>query len=252
VSFEVPADAYARFMGAYSEQLAVEFADFADVRSGHHALDVGCGPGALTAELVSRVGADLVVAIDPSASFVEAARRRLPEVEVRVGAAENLPYPDGSFDAALAQLVVQFMRDPVVGLREMGRVTKPGGLVAACVWDHAGGRGPLSAFWDAAREIDPGVDDESQRAGAREGHLLELMTHAGLDVVESTRLTVRRPYAGVDDWWEPFTYGIGPVGTYMSGLDAAHRAALRDRAAAHLPTGPFEIEASAWAAKARP
>ena len=145
---------------------------------GQRLLDVGCGPGALTAELVNRAGPDAVSAVEPSASFAAAARERLPGVDIRQAAAERLPFGDAAFDAVLAQLVVHFMADPVAGLREMGRVTRPGGMVAACVWDHAGGRGPLSAFWRAVRELDPGADDESNLAGVREGHLAESV-HAG-------------------------------------------------------------------------
>ena len=170
-----------RFMGKYSEPLATRFADLAGVRPGQQVLDVGCGPGALAAELVSRVGADAVSAVEPSASFAAATRERLPGVDVRLSPAEQLPFPDGAFDAAMAQLVVHFMADPVTGLREMGRVTRPGGLVAACVWDHAGGRGPLTAFWSAVRELDPAAPDESGLAGVREGHLAELFAQAGLD-----------------------------------------------------------------------
>jgi ubiquinone/menaquinone biosynthesis C-methylase UbiE len=157
MSFNVTAVAYGRFMGRYSEPLAVQFAEFADVRAGQQALDVGCGPGALTAQLVERLGADAVAAIDPSPPFVEAIHSRFPEIDARSGVAEDLPFADNSYDVALAQLVVHFMSDPVSGLREMARVTRPGGLVAACVWDHAGGGSPLATFWQAAHDIDPAV-----------------------------------------------------------------------------------------------
>ena len=247
----MPAAAYERFIGAYSSRLAVDFAEFAGVQAGQRVLDVGCGPGALTAQLVDKVGSDHVVALDPSATFVEATRLRFPDVNVRAGVAEELPEPDDSFDAALAQLVVHFMRDPVAGLTEMGRVTKPGGTVAACVWDHNGGLGPFRAFWSAARDLDPGVDDESGRAGTREGHLVELCAAAGLDAIESAMLTVHRPYESFDEWWEPFTYGIGPAGEYVAGLDDAHREAFRERCRAYVPEAPFEIAASAWAVRAR-
>jgi SAM-dependent methyltransferase len=251
VSFEVPANAYFEFIGAYSEQLAPHFADLAGISPGQRVLDVGCGPGALTAQLVDRLGADQVSAVDPSESFVAETRRRFPEVDIRSGRAEELPHPDASFDAALAQLVVHFMSDPVAGLREMGRVTKPGGVVAACVWDHHGGRGPFAAFWSAARELDPGVDDESRLAGARAGNLDELCDAAGLEVVESSALTVRRRYETFDDWWRPYTYGVGPAGGYVARLDDDRRDALRDRCRDYLPSAPFEVAASAWAVCAR-
>src|SRR6266511_2696536 len=165
MSFTVSADAYDRFMGRYSLLLSPQLADLAGVRDGQRVLDVGCGPGALTAELVRRLGPAAVAAVDPSQPFVVAARARYPGVTVLQASAEQLPFPDRTFDAALAQLVVHFMADPVLGLTEMARVTRPDGVVAACVWDHAGGQGPLSLFWQAARELDPEVDDESMLAG---------------------------------------------------------------------------------------
>ena len=186
MSFDVSADAYLRFMGQYSEPLAVPFADLAGIGPGQRVLDVGCGPGALTAELVSR--AAVVSAVEPSPSFAAAVRARLPAADVRQRAAEQLPFADDTFDVAMAQLVVHFMADPVLGLREMSRVTRPGGAVCACVWDHAGGRGPLAAFWSAVREIDPAADDESGLAGVREGDLASLFAEAGLGGAEVTTL----------------------------------------------------------------
>jgi SAM-dependent methyltransferase len=251
VSFDVSPDAYGRFIGQYSEQLAEEFADLAEVRGGQRVLDVGCGPGALTAQLVSRLGPGSVAAIDPSASFVAAAAQRFPGVDVRLGSAEHLPYPDDGFDAALAQLVVHFMSDPVAGLAEMARVVRPGGTVAACVWDHAGGGGPLTVFWQAVRDLDPTATDESALAGAREGHLAELCASAGLRDVESRSLTVTVGFPSATAWWEPFTLGVGPAGAYVAGLDEPGRVGLLDRCAELLPDAPFTIEASAWSVRAR-
>jgi len=251
MTFEVPADAYARFMGRFSEPLGVAFADFAGIAPGQTVLDVGSGPGALTTELVRRVGASIVAAIDPSPPFVAALRARMPEVDVRAGSAEHLPYDDAGFDAALAQLVVHFMGDPVAGLREMGRVTRPGGVVAACVWDHDGGDTPLSLCWAVARELDPSAVDESGLAGARRGHLEELCAEAGLTDVEATKLHVDVEFSSLDEWWEPYTFGIGPLGTYIGSLDDAGREALRAGCAERLPAAPFTVRASAWAARAR-
>ena len=248
MSFEVAADAYGRFMGRYSEKLAVKLADVAGVVAGQTALDVGCGPGGLTAVLVERLGASHVAALDPSVRFVEAARSRLPGVDIRLASAEDIPFDDGSFDVALAELVVHFMSDPVAGLREMARVTKPGGTIAACVWDHGGDTGALSPFWKVARAVDPGLDDESGLAGAREGQLAELFGAAGLRDIRSTRLTVHVDYTDFEEWWEPFTLGVGPAGAYVASLDETGRAALKSACAASLPTGPFTIEASAWTA----
>jgi ubiquinone/menaquinone biosynthesis C-methylase UbiE len=251
VTFDVPADAYARFMGRFSEPLGVVFADFADIAPGQSVLDVGSGPGALTTELVRRFGATSVAAIDPSPPFVASLQARLPEVDVRAGAAEHLPYDDNTFDAALAQLVVHFMSDPVAGLREMGRVTRPGGVVAACVWDHDGGDTPLSLCWTVARELDPAAVDESGLAGARQGHLEQLCAEAGLSDVEATKLHVDVEFASFDEWWEPYTFGIGPLGAYIGGLDAQGRTALRAACAERLPAAPFTVRASAWATRAR-
>jgi len=249
MSFAVAADAYDRFMGRYSARLAPRFADLAGVRRGQRALDVGCGPGALTGELVARLGAEAVAAVDPSEPFVIAARERHPGVDVRLSAAEELPFSDGAFDVALAQLVVHFMVDPVGSLGEMARVTRPGGVVAACVWDHAGRRGPLSLFWTAVRQLDPGAEDGSELAGARAGHLAELVKAAGLHDVDDAELAVRVEYASFDDWWEPFTLGVGPAGAYAAGLDVVGREELRERCRALAPVAPFTVEATAWAAR---
>jgi SAM-dependent methyltransferase len=252
VGFDVAAESYDRFMGRYSLLLSPQMADLAGVRGGQQVIDVGCGPGALTAELVTRVGPQSVAAVDPSAPFVAATRARNPGVDVRLGSAERLPFPDRAFDAALAQLVVHFMSDPVIGLAEMARVTRGDGVVAACVWDHAGGQGPLSLFWEAARELDPDVEDESHLAGAREGHLAELFEAAGLLGIEETTVTSSLQHQSFDEWWQPFTGGVGPAGTYVAGLDAEQRAALREHCRTRLPSGPFTLTARAWAARGHP
>lgn len=251
MSFAVGAEAYDRFMGRYSMPLAPQLADLAGVAAGQRVLDVGCGPGALTAELVTRLGAAAVSAIDPSETFVSAARERHPGVSVDHAAAEQLPFEDHAFDAALAQLVVHFMQRPVEGLSEMARVTRRGGVVAACVWDHAGGEGPLSVFWEAARRLDPEVDDESTLAGSREGHLGELFHAAGLHEIEESTLSVTVSHPSFDEWWEPFTLGVGPAGGYATGLGPERRAELRELCRELLPGAPFDLTARSWAARGR-
>lgn len=249
MTFAVDATAYDRFMGLFSIQLSWQLADLAGVEAGQRVLDVGCGPGALVTELVVRLGARNVAAVDPSEPFVEAARVRHPRVDVRLASAEELPFADDQFDAALAQLVVHFMTDPVAGLREMARVTKSGGAVAASVWDFAGERAPISPFWQAARALNGEVEDESGRAGARAGHLTELLQAAGLRDVEETELHSAITYESFDEWWEPFTLGVGPAGAYAKSLAEEELEAVREEARRILPEAPFTLEAVAWAAR---
>jgi SAM-dependent methyltransferase len=163
--------------------------------------------------------------------------------------ADQLPFPALAFDAAIAQLVVHFMPDPIRGLAEMARVTRRDGVVAACVWDHAGGLGPLSLFWRPARGLDPEVDDESELPGVREGHLAELFDATGLHEVEETVLWVSVEHASFEAWWEPFTTGVGPAGSYLAGLSADRHAELREACRTMVPTTPFVVTARAWAAR---
>jgi len=249
VAFDVDPHAYDRFMGRYSELLAPQLADLAGVDSSGSALDVGCGTGALTGELVRRLGTEAVSAVDPSESFAAAVGRRFPGIVVQRSAAEGLPFDDDSFDVAAAQLVVHFMADPVAGLGEMARVVRTGGVVAACVWDLDGGQSPLSLFWEVARSLDPDVRAEATRPGAREGHLTELFDAAGVRELEQATLTVELTHASFDEWWEPFALGVGPAGDHVAGLAPQQRAALRDRCRAALPDPPFTVKARAWAVR---
>lgn len=245
------ADAYGRFMGRYSEPLADQFLDWAGVQPGYRVLDVGAGPGALTARLVERVGAANVRALDPAPPFVAALRERCPGVEVLQGAAESIPVADGAVDAALAQLVVHFMTDPVAGLREMARVTVPGGVVAVSVWDVSGGRAPMSHFLRAVRGTGAGAPETPGQQGTREGQLPEVATAAGLRAVESGELTVEVHYDTFEEWWEPYTLGVGPAGDHVAALDDAGREALRERCREVLPPVPFDVAATAWCVRGR-
>jgi ubiquinone/menaquinone biosynthesis C-methylase UbiE len=257
VAFGVAGDVYDRYMGRYSRLLAPLLADFAGVEPGMRALDVGCGPGALSHALVERLGAENVAAADPSESFVAACKERLPGIDVRQAAAERLPWPDDTFDAGLAQLVVNFMADPVAGVAEMNRVVRSGGVVAACTWDYREGMTMLRTFFDAALALDPYAPDEGQTMGVQDADdLRQVWSQAGLEHVETGELVVEAEYADFDDFWQPFTTGTGPAGAYCASLGTEQQNALREELRRRLgdPQSPFELSARAWAVRglARP
>jgi SAM-dependent methyltransferase len=251
-SFEKPAEAYDRFVGRYGRALGEATVERVALDAGSRVLDVGCGPGQLTAVLAELLGAGDVSAVDPSESFARACRERVPGADVRVAGAEELPFEDDSFDAVLSQLVVNFIPDAPAGVREMRRVTRLGGTVAATVWDYTGEMTMLRAFWDAALEVDPdgaGPLDEGRRmAHHKPGPLAELWSDAGLAEVETDSIVVSVAYEDFNDLWVPFTAGIGPAGAYCASLSPDDRERLR--AAYHRnvgsPEAPFELSARAW------
>jgi SAM-dependent methyltransferase len=248
--FSGDAEAYDRFMGRFSSPLADRFLELVDPQPGQRALDVGCGPGALTRPLVERLGAASVAAIDPSAGFVATARSRFPGVDVRRGAAEHLPFADASFDLALAQLVVHFMDDPVRGISQMKRVVVAGGLVAASVWDFAPGRTPLGPFWEAVADLDPASARDKGGTRFDKHDLARSFEHARLGPTRMVELTVSVSFETFAEWWQPFTMGVGPVGEYVASLREPQRILLEERCAELLPDAPFSIEPSAWVALA--
>ncbi len=241
------AAAYDRFMGRFSSRLAVAFADFTKTHPPARVLDVGCGPGALTAVLASRLGAGSVTAIDPSAPFVAVVRERLPGVTVQQGSAEDLPYADATFDAALSQLVVHFMADPARGIGEMVRVTHPGGTVAACVWDTENSRAPHAIFLRTVTEV-TGFPPPPPQAGTRKGDLVRLLHEAGCRDVAETELTVASDYATFDEWWEVHTLRVGPS-VVLDQLTLEQLAEVRRRTRIAVGDGSVTIEATAWAAR---
>lgn len=245
-TFAASGSAYDLFMGRYSIPLADLFADAAAVAAGQTALDVGCGPGALTRVLVDRLGADAVAACDPSPSFVEECKQRLPGVDVRLGRAEQIPFDDDRFDAALAQLVLHFVSDPHTAAAEMSRRVRPGGVVGACVWDFANGMEMLRHFWDAASMLNPNAPDEARtlRFGGP-GEIVELFEGAGLLSVEETSLTVQTRYADFDELWSGFLAGIGPAGAFTMSLPDDQRQRLRRDLYRRVgePDGSFSLSA---------
>lgn len=251
------AAAYDRFVGRYGPLLASALIDFAAVEPGMRAVDVGCGPGALAAALADRLGATNVSAADPSPPFVQACRARVPGIDVVEASAEDLTFADDSFDVALSQLVVNFMDDPGAGVREMARVTRPGGTVGSCVWDYGGEMTLLRAFWDAAREITPeraaAADEGVVMRWCGEGELAELWRVAGLDSVRFGPLVVSANYTDFEDLWSPLPTGIGPAGAFCKSLDQDQQTRLRSELRQRLEVGddPFELTGRPWAVAGR-
>jgi SAM-dependent methyltransferase len=253
-TFAVAGITYDSFMGRYSLGLAEQFCDAAGVVAGNTALDVGCGPGALTGVLVARVGASAVCACDPSPSFRDECAARYPGVVVKLGRAESLPVESDTVDHAMAQLVLHFVSEPQRAAREMARVVRPGGSVSACVWDFDDGMEMLRGFWDAALSLDPDAPDEARtlRFG-RLGEIAELFASAGLeDIVEAT-LSVASTYGSFDELWNGFLAGVGPAGAYCVSLTEDDRDRLRTGLFARFgsPTGPFTLGAVARCAVGR-
>jgi len=251
MSFAVSGDAYERFMGRYSRLLAPAFADFARVEPGQRVLDVGCGSGVLTEELARRVGAEHVAGVDPS-PLLQACAERVPGAELRAGKAEALPWPDDSFDAAVAQLVIHFMDEPKAGVAEMARATRPGGVVAACSWDFSGGMEMLRVYWQAARDLDDDLVGESRSFGNLE-ELDALWNELGLEEVEAGPLEVSSEYEDFEELWGSFLLGVGPAGEYVASLPPGRQSALREEYHCRLgePVGSFTLGARAWAARGR-
>jgi SAM-dependent methyltransferase len=256
-TFRSATDMYGRFVGRYAPALAAALIDAAGVEPDDRVLDVGCGPGGLATALAEIVGQENVAAVDPSPPFVSICRARLPTADVRVAAAEELPFPDGFFDGGFAQLVVNFMTDPERGVGEMKRVVKPGGTVAACTWDYRDGMTMIRAFWDSAHEVAPDeavqFDEGRTMRYSTLDELTGLWRHVGLDDVQGGELSVTVGYEDFDDLWAPFPTGIGPAGTFCASLKPEQQRALRAAYSRRLgdPEASFELSARAWYAAGR-
>jgi ubiquinone/menaquinone biosynthesis C-methylase UbiE len=249
--FASPAEHYDRFMGRYTVQLAPALADEVGVHEGMRVLDVGCGPGGLTSVLSDRVGAENVAAIDPAEQFVASCLEHNPGADVRLGVAEELPWEGDTFDASLSCLVIAFMSDADAGMRQMARVTKPGGRVGVCMWDIAGGgMTMLRMFWSAMKAVKPEIAGEQRRAGTSEGDIAERLERAGLDDVAAGVLEVSVDYSDFEDFWEPLTLAVGPAGQAFANLGDEDKAVVRDAIRSELPDGPFTLDARSWFATA--
>src|ERR671937_326530 len=244
-------DAYERHVGRYAKELSAGLIRVAGVRAGQSALDVGCGPGGLAVALAGLLGDENVAAVDPSERFVEVCRSRIPGADVRIGVAENLPFDDASFDAVLAQLVVQDIVDARKGVAEMRRVARPGGVVSGCVWDFESGMPLLRAAWDAALAIDAELarswGAHSRLPFSRPDELDELWRSTELEEVEVGKISAGADYADLDDLWFPFAAGVGGVGRFVQSLDGDARARMKAQIGNNLgnPTGTFRLVADA-------
>ena len=249
-------DGYEMFMGRWSRRLAPLLVSFAHVGEGDAVLDVGCGTGAL-AFAAGAIPSVRVTGVDPSSAYIEAARERLGNDRARfeVGDGAALGFPGSSFDRALSLLVLNFMADPSAAVREMVRVTRPDGVVAAAVWDYGDGMQMLRVFWDEAVGCDPSASqrDERKMPLSRSGELTTLFRDAGLDSVEEWPLTIEMPFTSFADYWEPFLCGQGPAGAYMTSLSESASQSLqfrlRERLLGGRPDRAFTLTARAWAAR---
>ena len=253
--FEV-AEAYEQILGRWSRQLAPLFVDFVGVTEGETVLDVGCGTGSLSATLAV-TGASKIVGIDPSKGFIEYARTQIsdPRVTFDVGDAENLSYPNDSFDRAMDLLVVGFLPDPAKAAREKRRVTKSGGVVATATWDLSSANELNGCLWTAAMAIDPTVKRPAARLGSYNSadSLSDLLKSSGITDIDVTGLTMHCQFGSFDKLWERYLSGEGPSGAFVVGLSEDRREALKQRLRRDVlhgeADGPFSLQAKAWAVK---
>jgi SAM-dependent methyltransferase len=245
---------YERFMGRWSRLLAPVYIAFAGVKNGDSVLDVGTGTGSLATAAAAIMPASEIVGVDPSVGFIALAQKNAKSTRVRyeVGDAQALKFKDASFDHTLALLVMNFVPDHNKAIAEMRRVTRPQGVVSACVWDYGAGMQMLRFFWDEAVALDPAIEpkDERHMKLSRQGQLGELWKKVGFINIEDESLVIDQQYSSFNDYWEPFTKGAGPGGAYVVSLSEHRRRKLEVRMRRRLlgdrQDGPFTLKAKAW------
>jgi len=249
-------DAYERYMGRWSRQVAPRFLSWLDAPAGRRWLDVGCGTGALCAAILAQCAPAAVTGVEPSAGFLANARRGLPaDVVLHQAAAGALPLPDGAVDITVSGLVLNFVPDVPAALSEMMRVTAAGGQVAVYVWDYAEKMELIRRYWDAAAQVDPAARARDQGERFPICHpkaLTAAFDAAGLNQVATSAIDMTLHFADFDDYWQPFLGGQGPAPAHAMSLDEAVRNRLRDVLRASLPQradGSLQLAARAWAVR---
>jgi SAM-dependent methyltransferase len=235
-------NAYEPYVGRWSRLVARDFIDWLALPEKGRWLDVGCGTGALTHEILERAAPTAVFGLDPSEGFLAYARAHTDDVRAafRQGDAQSLPFDDGEFHAAVSGLVLNFLPRPDQALAEMRRVLRPGGTAAVYVWDYAGEMQLMRRFWDAAVALDPNAEklDEGRRFPICLPQVLaKLFDASGFSKIESRAIDVPTVFKNFDDYWSPFLGGQGPAPTYACGLSESARVALRERLRQTLATG---------------
>lgn len=253
------AEAYERFMGRWSRDVASQLVDFARVTDEGRVLDVGSGTGALSFAIAEKMRRTHVVGIDPSKEYVEYAKSKTrfgDRADFEIGDAQQMRFGDSSFDASLSLLVFNFIPDPAKALREVRRVTKSGGAIAAAVWDYGGGMKMLRTFWDAAASTDSKAEklDEKHMPLCRASELSALWRQGGLEDVHEQALTITMRFASFADYWDPFLLGQGPAGAYVQSLNREQVSKLRTEVKRRVSggsaeTAPFSLDAKVWAVR---
>ena len=251
--------AYEPYVGRWSRRVADTFLAWLAVPPGGRWLDVGCGTGALTGTILAHATPSTVRGVDTSAGFIDYAQTQIedPRATFGIADAQGLPESDDAFDAVVSGLTLNFIPQPARAIGEMVRVARPGGTVAAYVWDYAGEMQLMRHFWGAAVALDPAARalDEGQRFSlCQPDSLAALYREAGLQEVETRAIDIPTHFRDFDDYWSPFLGGQGSAPSYLMSREEGLRAAIRDRLRADLPIAPdgsIQLLARAWAVRGR-